>query len=338
MVERGYNRDHDLLPQVNFGVFSSENTKIPLYYSLYDGSIPDKANLPYVLQDASDAGLNNLILYLDGAFATKPCFDSLKKCNTFVVGMPLNLAETKNIASKFSGTMHMYNNYINMFNVYYQEYATTIHGVVGKAIVYFDYHKLANQMDATVREYQRNEIELLSKKQYPEGKLKKFQKYFVIKKGSCDGRNFSYTVDQDKFDKYIKYHGYFMVFTNNIDLDPKAALYSYRGKDVDEKVFDQMKNDIDGDRLHVKCEDSLKGKLFVIFIALIIRSKMLHELSGYLSKHSMSFEEIMDTLDSIEVAHTSSGYKQRCSVTKKAREILAEFGCYDLEQELSNLK
>lgn len=55
-VEYGYNRDHEKLPQINLGMFCSENTKIPLNYACYEGSIPDKTELPYILELAQSLG------------------------------------------------------------------------------------------------------------------------------------------------------------------------------------------------------------------------------------------------------------------------------------------
>lgn len=44
-VERGYNRDGDDLPQYNIGMFCDEESRLPLYYNRYNGSLTDKANL-----------------------------------------------------------------------------------------------------------------------------------------------------------------------------------------------------------------------------------------------------------------------------------------------------
>ena len=42
IAEWGYNRDNENLVQFNFGMFYAATTGIPIYYDLYNGSIPDK--------------------------------------------------------------------------------------------------------------------------------------------------------------------------------------------------------------------------------------------------------------------------------------------------------
>ena len=41
MMEFGYNRDHEDLPQVNLGLIVDSGSKLPLYYHVHDGSIHD---------------------------------------------------------------------------------------------------------------------------------------------------------------------------------------------------------------------------------------------------------------------------------------------------------
>ena len=43
--EYGYNRDYDDLPQMNLGLFTSEENKYPLYLARYNGSVNDASNL-----------------------------------------------------------------------------------------------------------------------------------------------------------------------------------------------------------------------------------------------------------------------------------------------------
>lgn len=50
-LEWGYNRDKEKLPQINVGMYFGEESKLPLYYRVYPGSIPDKAHLKYMTED-----------------------------------------------------------------------------------------------------------------------------------------------------------------------------------------------------------------------------------------------------------------------------------------------
>lgn len=50
-LEWGYNRDKEKLPQINIGMYFGEETRLPLYYRVYPGSISDKAHLKYMIAD-----------------------------------------------------------------------------------------------------------------------------------------------------------------------------------------------------------------------------------------------------------------------------------------------
>ena len=78
----------------------------------------------------------------------------------------------------------------------------------------------------------------------------------------------------------------FFVLLSNEKMDAKKALELYRNKDVVEKAFGNLKERLNMRRLLVSSEQSLEGKLFVQFIALIYISyiKKQMQLNG-LYKH-----------------------------------------------------
>ena len=64
----------------------------------------------------------------------------------------------------------------------------------------------------------------------------------------------------------------FILSTNQQDLDKIDVLTYYRQRDRVEKVFDVVKNELDGDRLRAHSQYNTEGRLFIKFIALIIYS------------------------------------------------------------------
>jgi transposase len=56
------------------------------------------------------------------------------------------------------------------------------------------------------------------------------------------------------------------------------VLYYYRAKDADEKLFNQIKVEMEGNRIRTHNEEATGGKIFVIFLALIIRTYMRNKL------------------------------------------------------------
>ena len=53
-------------------------------------------------------------------------------------------------------------------------------------------------------------------------------------------------------------------------MDKIEVLEYYRNKDNVEKVFDIVKNEMDGDRLRVHSQYNTEGRLFIKYVALII--------------------------------------------------------------------
>jgi transposase len=71
--------------------------------------------------------------------------------------------------------------------------------------------------------------------------------------------------------KTKRYYGFFTLVSNE-KMDAISALEIYRNKDVVEKAFGNLKERLNMRRLLVSSEQSLEGKLFVEFVALIFLS------------------------------------------------------------------
>jgi hypothetical protein len=84
-------------------------------------------------------------------------------------------------------------------------------------------------------------------------------------------RGISITPKQAVIDQTEKNYGYFALISNGVK-DPLEALEIYRGKDVIEKAFGNLKERLNLRRTSVLSEENLEGKLFVQFVALIIIS------------------------------------------------------------------
>lgn len=82
--------------------------------------------------------------------------------------------------------------------------------------------------------------------------------------------------------------------------DPVEALSTYRNKDLVEKTFENLKERLNLRRLAVSSEQSLNGKLFVQFIALIFLSYITQKMQGNNLFKDYTLQEVLDELDMIE--------------------------------------
>jgi transposase len=328
-VERGYNRDGDNLAQYNLGMFCDEFTKTPLYYNRYNGSLTDKTNLAYVLANAKAVGIENVKMVLDGGFWSEECLTNLKDfCKAFTIGMPMNLTESAAILDENGVDIEKYANELTDHHVYCIPVATKIFGVDGRALLYFDSQNRVGQCADMSEHIDRLKAELSKLKRYPQSKLKRFSPYFIITKHEKES-GFDYIVNSANIEKMRKSKGYFLIFSTDMMSTPSEILEHYRAKDADEKLFAQIKVDMDGRRTRTHNEATTEGKTFVTFIACLIRAHLLRTLSRYLIDNSTSLKKIFNQLSNITILAGQDGYRFTKALTKKHKQILSAFNAVD---------
>jgi len=324
-VERGYNRDGDDLAQYNIGMFCDEVSRTPLYYNRYNGSLTDKVNLAYVLANARAVGIKRVKMILDGGFWSEECLVNLQnQCDSFTIGMPASLKESERIITQYGEGIESYVNEIPGHHVYCIPLDVDVHGIHGRVMLYYDPWNHVNLCNELSEHINRLKAELAACKRFPKGKLGRYSPYFILTKHE-QGNGFSYTTEAEKIEKMRKAKGYFLIFTNDKELTPMEILDYYRAKDADEKLFSQIKVDMDGRRIRTHNERTTDGKTFIAFIACIIRSYLLTKLSSYLTDHSTSMKKVFNQLSNITVLSSQNGFRFAKALTKTQKLILAAF-------------
>lgn len=332
-VERGYNRDGDDLSQFNLGMFCDEVNKTPLYYDRYSGSLTDRTNLSSVLANAKSVGIKKVKMVLDGGFWGEEALRNLNElCEAFSVGMPKTLKEAEKAIAELGQNIAQYVNKLSNHRTYCIQKETEINRVKGKILLYFDAQNQVTQCKDLSEYIERLKSELLKLKHYPKGKLSRFEPYFKITKHTADS-GFDFAVDLEKVEKLRKNKGYFLIFSTDTTGTPDDILDYYRGKDADEKIFAQIKVDMDGSRIRTHNEATTDGKTFVTFVACVLRSYMMLKLTGYLVANSTSMKKTFSLLSNI-VTISSGDEPMRLiqALTKKQKDILSAFDALaDLE-------
>lgn len=324
-VERGYNRDGENIAQFNLGMFCDESSKTPLYYNRYNGSLTDKTNLSYVLANAKAVGIDRVKMVVDGGFGDKNCFTSLRDlCSSFTVGLPPHLQESQNILTAHSDGIASYENELHVPYTYCVSVEAVIRGVSGKVLLYFDAQSHMHLCNELSEKINRLNAELAVLKRYPKSKLSRYEPYFIINKHENDS-GFDYFVDVEKVNNARKHKGFFMIFTTDMEATPEDTLFHYRAKDVVEKLFDQIKCDMEGNRIRTHNEQTTDGKVFVTFVACAIRTYLLNKLTQYLTDSSISLKKVLSQLSNITIISGSRGFRFTKALTKKQRQILKLF-------------
>jgi transposase len=102
----------------------------------------------------------------------------------------------------------------------------------------------------------------------------------------------------------------------------EECLSLYRGKDTVEKGFYILKNDIDLMPANVRTDSTLRGYLFIAFLALILRMKLMRMMNEAGLSKRFSIGGLLTELEKIKVIILTDGQKITSEVTKKQREIL----------------
>jgi transposase len=132
-------------------------------------------------------------------------------------------------------------------------------------------------------------------------------------------------------EEQLELSGYFCLITSE-KMDAEEALILYKGRDATEKLFSSDKTFIGSKNMRVHSQQSISSKIFIEFLALIIRSRiytLLKELTlGWDNKaFDMTVPEALGELEKIEMVRRNNGhYRLDHAVTRKQKTILSAFG------------
>gem|GEM_PF-5852535 len=153
-------------------------------------------------------------------------------------------------------------NSIGMDGIYAVSTPRKILGTMLTAHIFYSPQKRALEEEALYARVSRLEIEPNTMKRMK--KLpKKYSELFKIESGG--NAVTSFTRDFDKIDTQLAQKGYFVLATNDERLTSAEVLRVYRNKDVIEKAFSSMKNQLDLKRMRTHSSVTTDGKLFCGF-------------------------------------------------------------------------
>jgi transposase len=112
-----------------------------------------------------------------------------------------------------------------------------------------------------------------------------------------------------------------MVLISRAKLEWDDALAIYRERDLVEKFYDQLKNDLDFETLRVHSDEALQGMVFVFFLALALRALLKEKAraAGLLEKHSL--EDILRELSKVRAVRIGTSWSMS-EISAKQRTML----------------
>ncbi len=318
-VERGYNRDHEKLSQINLAMLFGEKSYLPVFIRIYPGSIHDASVLAGMVTFIEQLSLKQMHFVMDKGFYSEPGLQLLAdKYIKFACGVPFTTKFAKELVS---GLRYDLANPLNAIEVDgHVYYATSVLGSLGgKRVyyhIYFDNERRLNESNALMRKVIKLEKELElghRKNNAPEAK-----KYFTFQKTKDDSYNIH--CREDAINGELLHSEYFLVLTNE-SKDSQHILEVYRTKDVVEKSFDNIKNDLDLHRFRIHSDKAMEGRIFIGFISLIITSCIRNKMREQNLYKNHSFNTVIAELKKLRVIEFRGGkriFTELTATTQKA--------------------
>jgi len=137
----------------------------------------------------------------------------------------------------------------------------------------------------------------------------------------------SFAINEDKVSKAHRLSGFFAMMTHGVDFDAMVAFRAYRLRDEQEKYFQQMKDQMVSDRQRNWSEEGKTGRLFILFISLILSSYVRHIWkSTKLHELFLSSLEVIDEMRPIHLIEHTNRAKVITPFVGAQVEICREFG------------
>jgi transposase len=324
LVEWGYNRDGDYLPQVNFGMFYGMTSALPVYYHLYNGSVPDKACIKFMMANAINIGINKVCFVIDGCLITEENVNAMFESNySFITTLPLSRTEAPKLIDKVKNNIALIENWIPEYKMFAVKETIVLYGYKLYAHIYYNPDKQSRDLNEITSKIEKlkEELDDLNSTKYV---TKRFTDYFDVDMQSKNSIDF--TLSADKVNLKISRAGFFILLSSDDRFSSTEVLEAYRKKDGIEKNFYQIKNEIDLKRLKTHNVDTSHGKIFTGFIALIIRSYMLKTIRKHEELKKLTFEKILIELRKIRIVTMSNRNEILMTLTKTQKNITEWLG------------
>jgi transposase len=330
-VDWGYNRDNGKLAQINLCLLMGEKSRLPVFHTVYNGSLKDVSTLKATIKRAT-CYLNSdepILIVMDKGFYSKKNIDEMliPQSNIhFVIPVPFTVKFAKQMVQSEKKDIDCVANTI-------VSGADTLRGVSKRRSwdtenrVYT--HIYYNAMKSVKR---KNDLygHVATLKQYVEsGKnaddfASDVKKYLIVRSSTTAETGHTISYREDVIENELETSGWMVLISNKIE-DCGEALEVYRAKDVVEKGFYRLKNSIDLGRLRVHSQDSMQSKVFVGFLSLILLSYTHRVMLEKKLYADMTLKEMLLILKAQRIQYINE-HRIVFPTTKKQRLIYEAFG------------
>ena len=336
MVEFGHPKVDVGQPVFNYAVAYDTHNQEPLFYEKYPGSLNDISQLQFMLDKAFGYGYKKIGFILDRGYFSCENIQYMDKCGYSFVIMVRGMASLVNeLVLEHKGTFESKRvNNIYEYGVYGKTVKHRLYAGDKKERYFHLYHSISKESaERAGIENRLNQMTLYLKKY--QNKVKEFgpgfEKYFNL---HYDEKTQAFVLPEERcsvVERELDLAGYFCIITSE-KMSAKEAIELYKSRDTSEKLFRGDKSYLGNKSIRVYSEESERAKIFVEFVAMILRCKMYTKLKEEMKKlekkpNYMTVPAALKELEKIEmVRQLDNVYRLDHAVTANQKTILNAFG------------
>ena len=367
IVEVGHSKENVETDIFNYAIAYDTKNREPLFYEIYPGSINDMSQFQCTVEKAKGYGYKKIGFVLDRGYFSKDNIYQLEDSGYSFVMMlkgKADLVQKWVLENKGSFETSRSCN-IPAYQVYGKTIEKKLFGTDKKPRYIHLYHsssleadertgveKKINQLTAFLNSHINQfrdfgpGMETYFELHYDENAKKTGKK----DKDTADSSARKFVFFEEKMpviELELKLCGYFVIVTSE-KMTAKEALEIYKGRDASEKLFLSDKTFLGNHCLRIGSDESATSKIFIEFVALIIRNRMYNYLKDEMKEMAtkpnyMTVPAAIRELDKIEMSRQLDGvYRFDHAITAKQKTILKAFGLTDANvkyraQEISKM-
>ena len=336
LLEFGNAKEDMNVPIFNYSVAYDTDNRVPLFYERYPGSINDVSQLQFMLDKAQSYGYRKVGFILDRGYFSQKNIEYMDKCGySFIIMVKGMAALARQIIQENKGTFEEeWANAVPDYDVYGKTVKRRLYVTDSKDRYFHLYYSSVRAADEK-KDFENKIVAMKDFLMANTNKARKFgpayERYFYLHY-SEDGETFLYPEENTKaISEELKLCGYFSIVTSE-NMKAKEAIALYKSRDASEKLFRADKSYLGNHCLRVHSDESADTKIFIEFLALILRCRiytMLKDAEKEMKKklNYMTVPAALKELEKIEmVRQLDNVYRLDHAVTATQKTILKAFG------------
>ena len=327
----GYNRDGEDMAQVNVQLITLEPCGLPVALRMIEGSVSDVSTIDNAILLLNSLGVKGIESIADRGFFSGQNLEKISARGiNITIPVPSNNLVFQKAVKTYGRTLRRAKNTFSDGDALVR-HCSFDSGELGRDYRFHLYLNETRQVDENNRLYtllekaeadfknkapkSRREALALLKKTLPKTKTQ-FFKLSPAEDGSWRPERKTNALARQE-----KKSGHMLLLTSNKTKGGLEMLTHYRSKDPVEKLFDNLKNALELDRLRNHSFEAAEGKLFVALVAMMLHSNIQRKLAPSEKdlKRRLSPREVLLDLRRIKIMPLPDGAEMISEVSKRQR-------------------